>query len=166
MRRQLLITAAIILASASWSMAQQPPPGVPLGTSGNGFGQSPPSNAFNYLNINRAGASAGINYYSLVKPFNSIQNSFSSLQNQVNQVQGSVYDAQTGAVTLVTNRPSFLNTSGYFMTYGPGGASGGGRPLGSFGTGMTGGGQSFAGTPIGQTSGQSARAPAASAPAK
>ena len=73
MRRQLLIILASILTSATVSVAQ-PPPGVPLGTSGNGFGQSPPSNALNYLNINRGGATPGINYYSLVRPFSTIQN--------------------------------------------------------------------------------------------
>jgi hypothetical protein len=71
-----------------------------------------------YLNLNRAGTSAGVNYYQLVRPEFAFRGSIQGLQSAVDTNQQLLATGRqtTGQGGLVTGHSAaFLNTGGYFL---------------------------------------------------
>ena len=100
----------------------------------------PPPGLSPYLNLMRGGASAGVNYYGLVRPQQYFQNSIAGLQNQVagnlNPVTGGQADGSdlpgTGIPVQFMNHQAFFMNIGGFGTVQPG-RGGGTAPMGRAG---------------------------------
>jgi hypothetical protein len=122
MNRLVLPIAALLLAFSGQTARAQlgAPPNQPLA----GPVISP------FLNLNRSGASPGINYFGLVRP--QLQ-----LQSELTQLQTQVTTQQYLDNTALTNRPitdtgtgaGFMNYNRYFLNVGRPGTSTGGMSL-------------------------------------
>lgn len=91
---------------------------------------SPPSSAFNWLNLNRQGNSAAANYYQLVRPSFQTQNALMNMQQQYTNLSQSVTSSSTDASSTMIRETGHAAT---FMNYGRyyprlGGSSSAGRP--------------------------------------
>lgn len=76
---------------------------------------SPPSNAFNWLNLNRNGNSAASNYYQLVRPQFQTQNALMNVQQEYNNLTQSATNPNNN------NDPNAVRETGHaatFMNYG------------------------------------------------
>ncbi len=94
-----------------------------------------------YINLLRQGNPTYLNYYGLVQPQVSTLNSFQGLQQQINGQNGAQGGQMNGGLPATGHSATFLNTRGYFLTIGRGGAGGGGgRPGGGGGGAGFGGG--------------------------
>jgi len=150
MLRSIASTVAVLLIVGSAAQAQfLPRPGASSGGAGTpggssafgGIGSAPSAGGFSpYLNLTRGGNSAAVNYYGIVRPQMSFQNSIQSLQQQGQQGAGNGTEADDSTMPfmVVGTRARFLNTSGYFLnlggsTMGTGAGAGSGQPGGAGG---------------------------------
>jgi hypothetical protein len=121
--------------------------GSPGGSAlGGGIGSAPTSGGFSpYLNLNRGGNTAALNYYGIIRPQMNFQSSLQSLSQQQQQTAGMMQDDPLMPGIVVGTRPRFLNTSGYFLNINGGTTPGmtggiapgpGGQTQSGFGAGM------------------------------
>jgi hypothetical protein len=117
--RSFVVGCAVIVVAAGTARAQTqgvPPNGRPA--------VSP------YLNLNRRGASPGINYYNLVRPQTDFFSSIQQLQQQVGANRTAITGIEQGAgqagLPPTGFVPQFQSHRAYFQTYSSGG---GGSPL-------------------------------------
>jgi len=110
-RLQLGFACAVVLAGAGTLRAQPPVPG--------GSVSRPTFSP--YLNLNRAGTPAAVNYYGLVRPELQFRQSIQNLQGAVaaNQQAIGVQAEVTGMVSATGHPTQFLNYGGYFLNSGP-----------------------------------------------
>lgn len=138
MRYRLSLMVAVVLALPSVSWAQVPGrPGIGVygGVGGGGFGTTSSPAVSPFLNLNRLGSPAGINYYGLVRPQQDFRNSLSALQGQLAEQGVTTGNAEAGLSALITGqRARFLNTGGYFLNNN--GGAGGGPSAVPIGTGL------------------------------
>jgi hypothetical protein len=118
---QTLIFAAALLAlfvaSSGEAFAQPAYPGP------GGYRPNNPPAYSPYLNLLRAGNSAGVNYYGLVRPELEFRGAYQGLQQQFNQQQNAGQTATDQFGLPVTGHTAtFLNTGGYFLNLSGGGA--------------------------------------------
>jgi hypothetical protein len=118
-----------------------------------GFGQSSQPQLSPYLNLLRPGASAGINYYTLVRPQFQTQSAFLSLQSQLNPLtanaNGMDMTPTTGGMFGFQNARIYYQNLYMFNGYGTGPGSGTGTGRSGMG-GMAGmSGMSGMGTGMG-----------------
>lgn len=153
MKRYMLTTAALMLLAGVVQAQFLNRPGssgsgggAPGGSSlGGGIGSAPTSGGFSpYLNLNRGGNTAALNYYGIIRPQMNFQSSLQSLSQQQQQTAGMMQDDPLMPGIVVGTRPRFLNTSGYFLNINGGTAPGmaggaaagpGGQTQSGFGTG-------------------------------
>jgi hypothetical protein len=138
-RMKRLLPIAIVACAAIAFSDKQGCAQIPVGGPG-GSPQYRPAYS-PYLNMLRQGGSPTQNYFGLVRPELSFNDSVFGLQQQVGGNQQSINQLQANAVT--TGHPAiFMNTFGYFQSaQGGGGAGGGGQGAG--GAGGFGGAASF-----------------------
>jgi len=113
----------ILVAASAGQLFGQPPAPGPLPAT------NPPVSP--YINLNRSGASPGINYYGIVRPEFEFRNAFRGLQQQLSNTQLSMQqmtDPHTG-FPVTGHTATFLNTGGYFLNL-SGGAGAAGHPAG------------------------------------
>ena len=111
--RRIVCAAVVGVAfAAAGAASAQPPPGPP----GPRPGPTNPPAVSPYLNLNRTGAPAAVNYYGLVRPQIDFRNAYLGLQQDFNQIQSAqTTDPRTG-LPATGHAASFLNTGGYFMS--------------------------------------------------
>lgn len=92
---------------------------------------APPSTAFNWLNLNRRGASPATNYYGIVRPNNMTQNALMNLNQDYNNLRQSAFAArnqnQDGETQATGHAATFMNYGHYFPGLNRAGG-GAGRP--------------------------------------
>ena len=121
MTRTMILVVAVSLAAvflAPGLASAQRPAGPPRVTSPT---VSP------YLNLVRRGTIPAVNYYGLVRPEQEMRRNLQTLQRQVSQNRSDLDVMAAGAdagLPITGKSASFMNTSGYFMTFSPAG----GRP--------------------------------------
>lgn len=102
-----------------------------------------------YINLTRNGNSPGLNYYGLVRPQISAQQSIQGLQTQVNQnamnigglqQQGNTPTSLDGSLSATGFRVGYMTHYAYFLNSGSGRGGGGGIGGGGIGGGGIGGG--------------------------
>jgi len=109
-----------LILAVSYLPAFAQVPGRPgiggVGVGGGGFGTTTSPAVSPFLNLNRLGSPAGINYYGLVRPQQDFRNSLSALQGQIAEQGVTTGTADAGLSALITGqRARFLNTGGYFL---------------------------------------------------
>lgn len=118
--RSTSLTVLILLAMAGNAQAQGAVP-------------SPPSSAFNWLNLQRQGNSTAANYYQLVRPYNQTQNALMNLQQDYSNLNRSVTESSnTGAndgIRVTGHAATYMNYGRYYPN--ARGSMGGGRPGGA-----------------------------------
>ena len=89
---------------------------------------TPPSNSFNWLNLNRQGQSAAANYYGQVRPNFQTQNALMNLQQDYSNLNQSVTNNnnndQNSTVRETGHAATFMNYGRYYPKL----SGGGGRP--------------------------------------
>lgn len=89
---------------------------------------APPSTAFNWLNLNRRGASPATNYYGIVRPNNMTQNALMNLNQDFNNLRQSAFsprNQQDGETQATGHAATFMNYGHYY----PGLNRSGGGPM-------------------------------------
>jgi hypothetical protein len=121
------VTPAVILGALVFLT------GRPAGGQGPGYGpgfgpyRSPPVSP--YLNLLRAGASPGINYYDLVRPQLAFSSAIQGLQQQVSLAQQTASQGLAASATPTTGHGvGFMTQSRYFFTLGRQNAGFNGQP--------------------------------------
>jgi hypothetical protein len=147
----IAMVACIVVAFSEKQACAQIPVGGPGGAPQYRPAYSP------YLNMLRQGGTSTQNYFGLVRPELSFNDSVFGLQQQVGGNQQSINQLQASSVT--TGHPAiFMNTFGYFQSArggGTGGGQGGGGTAGFGGGGAAGFGQGVGGGAGGQLPGVS-----------
>jgi hypothetical protein len=116
-----LVATAIFVGAAGLAPAQPPVPGIRPGA------MNPPALS-PYLNLQRAGASAGVNYYGLVRPQMEFRNALQGLQQNFSGLAAQqTVDPQTG-YPVTGHVATFLNTGTYFLSLSSGPGAQTGRP--------------------------------------
>lgn len=78
---------------------------------------APPSTAFNWLNLNRGGASAATNYYGIVRPNNMTQNALMNLNQDYNNLRQSALSSRNQpqeGIQSTGHAATFMNFGHYF----------------------------------------------------
>ena len=100
------------------------------------FGQgaavpSPPSSAFNWLNLQRQGNGAAANYYQLVRPNFQTQNALQNIQQEYNSLTQSATNPNNNTTEQATGHAAtFMNYGHYYPKLGAGSGGGAARPGG------------------------------------
>jgi len=90
---------------------------------GQGAVPSPPSSAFNWMNLNRNGNSAAANYYQLVRPNFQTQNALMNVQQDFNNLSQTVNNNDPNAPRATGHAATFMYYSHYYPRLGQGGGT-------------------------------------------
>ena len=121
--RHYWLSAAILISLSGAAQAQK----VPFGPQNNAWGGMVPPTppVFSpYLNLNRQGASAAVNYYGLVRPQLQFRNAIQGLQSQATQVNPFTQAAAADQTLTTGHQFGFMNSRMYFQNQNAAGSFG------------------------------------------
>jgi len=83
---------------------------------------APPSTAFNWLNLNRAGVNPATNYYGIIRPNNMTQNALTNLNQDFNNLRQSGQQSRNpDEIQATGHAATFMNYGHYFPRLNSGG---------------------------------------------